>query len=124
MSLKIFLILFISSFFFGILNSKENFNSTSKKYSNQPTKLELVVVFENYNGKFKDEVISQINQMNGLKLLGYCETLNCFYMEVDATVYKSSEDAFHLIETKMKKYLPVYKEGTTSNMVITNCPRF
>lgn len=84
---------------------------------------ELIVVFENYNSKFHEEVLTQVNQINGLKIKGYCASLNCFYFDVDSIIFKSANDAFSVLEIKTKKFLPVYKEGTTSAMVVANCQR-
>lgn len=84
---------------------------------------ELVVVFESYNRKFYEEVISQISQIQGLKMKGYCESLHCFYFEIDTIIFKSTAEAFQALELKTKKFLPVFKEGTTAIMVVSNCPR-
>lgn len=84
---------------------------------------DLIVVFDNYNSKFYGEVISQVNQLEGLKMKGICESLNCFYFDVDSLIYKSLNDAFLVLESKTKKFLPVFKEGTTSTMVVSNCQR-
>lgn len=85
---------------------------------------ELVVVFDNYNGKFHEEILNQVGQINGLKLKGFCENLKCFYFEVDSNLHKTINEAFIKLESKTKKFLPVLKEGTSSEIVILNCPRF
>jgi hypothetical protein len=113
---------------FNILLIYSNFNSSStdysiKRYMNLENETELVVVFENYNSKFHDEVTTQINQINGIKSKGYCESLNCFYFELDSTVFKNSKEAFLVLESRTKKFVPVFKEGTTSAMVVLNCQR-
>ncbi len=84
---------------------------------------ELVVVFENYNRKFYGELIGHFNQIEGLKMKGYCESSNCFYLEIDTMIFKSSKEAFQVLESKTKKFLPVFKEGTTAAMVVSNCQR-
>jgi hypothetical protein len=84
---------------------------------------DLVVVFDNYNSKFYQEVVNQLNQLEGIIMKGYCESLNCFYFEIDTLIFKSTNDAFEILESKTKKFLPVFKEGTTSLMVVSNCQR-
>lgn len=119
MILKILLNIFL---LFSCFNSRSSSISLSTNliFENES---ELVVVFENYNSKFHEEVLNQINQINGLKTKGYCESLNCFYFELDPSIFKSSKDAFQALESKTKKFLPVYKDGTTSAMVVSNCQR-
>ena len=84
---------------------------------------EVIVVFEKYNSKFHQEIISEINQIHGLTIGGYCESLKCFYLQVDPLVFKTKNEVFKVLELKTKKFLPVFKEGTTSSVVITNCQR-
>ncbi len=113
---------------FNILLIFSSFNLSSMdssliRYMDFENETELVVVFENYNSKFHDEVINQINQINGIKSKGYCESLNCFYFELDSTIFKNSREAFQVLESRTKKFVPVFKEGTTSAMVVANCQR-
>lgn len=114
----LFNILLISSSF-----SASSTNARLNEYMNLENQAELVVVFENYNSKFYNEVINQINQINGIKSKGYCESLNCFYFELDSTIFKNNRDAFHVLESKTKKFVPVFKDGTTSDIVVLNCQR-
>jgi hypothetical protein len=65
---------------------------------------ELVVVFENYNSKFHPEILILVNQINGLKSKGYCESLSCFYFEVDPTIFRSQSEAFEVLESKTKRF--------------------
>ena len=85
--------------------------------------VELVVVFENYNRKFYEDLIGHFNQIECLKMKGFCESSNCFYLEIDMMIFKSAKEAFQVLESKTKKFLPVFKEGTTSVMVVSNCQR-
>lgn len=114
----LFNILLISSSF-----GTSSTNASLNGYVNLENETELVVVFENYNSKFYGEVTNQINQINGIKSKGYCESLNCFYFEFDSTIFKNSKEAFQVLESKTKKFVPVYKDGTTSAMVVFNCQR-
>lgn len=49
---------------------------------------EVIVVFEKYNSKFHYEIVSEINQINGLTIGGYCESLKCFYLQFDPLVLR------------------------------------
>jgi len=84
---------------------------------------EVIVVYEKYNSKFHHEIVSEIAQINGLTIGGYCESLKCFYFQVDPLVFKTKNEVFQVLELKTKKFSPVFKEGTTSSVVISNCQR-
>jgi hypothetical protein len=83
----------------------------------------FIVVYEKYNSKFHHEIVSEIAQINGLTIGGYCESLKCFYFQVDPLVFKTKNEVFQVLELKTKKFSPVFKEGTTSSVVISNCQR-
>jgi hypothetical protein len=117
----LFLGLYVSGF--AQDNSEVDKNASSHLFLIDQNGTDLVVVFDNYNSKFYEEVVSQVSQLEGLKMKGYCLSLNCFYFDVDKVIFKSINDAFQVLESKTKKFLPVFKEGTTSLMVVSNCQR-
>lgn len=119
--LFLFLAFIVSGFAQGNVEIDKNSQNHFTLQSNNNA--DLVVVFDNFNSKFYQEVVSQVNQLEGLKMKGYCESLNCFYFEIDTMIFKSTNDAFEILESKTKKFLPVFKEGTTSLMVVSNCQR-
>lgn len=120
------LILLLTLLSFNLYLAAKLYTTTSTNFKLrflESDSTELVVVFENYNSKFYTEIISKVEHIAGLSVKGYCETLKCFYFQVDPLVFKTESEAFQALESKTRNFLPVHKDGTTVAMVISNCPR-
>jgi len=82
---------------------------------------ELVVTFEKFSSKQREELLQSLTGINGVKVLGSCEKLRCFYFSFDPSVYVSEESAFEAIQLKTRIFQPLLKSGTTVQDVERAC---
>ena len=82
---------------------------------------ELVVTFEKFSPKQHELLISKLNEISGLKILGSCEKLHCFYFSYDTSIYQSESEVFEKIQLKTKDFQPLVKSGTSVSDVVRAC---
>lgn len=116
----------LSIVFIGILlsfqsNSKIEKQKKSIDFSNTTILPELIVIFEDLSEKEFMDLDLAIVSVNGLTLKGYCQRLKCYYFNYDDNIFKSEDQAFEALTIATKKYKPLLKTGTTSELVNQIC---
>jgi hypothetical protein len=106
---------------FGATNSFSNVSPEKEFFENTEDQGEIVIVFENLNMKLFAEFDQAITSIKGIKNTGYCQQLNCYYFSYEKSMFRSADEAYVEICKAAKNFLPIYKEGTTSEMVIKAC---
>ncbi len=82
---------------------------------------ELIVTFENLTMKQYEELDLALADIQGVKLLGYCQKQNCYYFNYDQALFKSEDEAFEALAIKTKLYQPLMKTGVTIALIQTLC---
>lgn len=117
---QILLFIFLIAISISQIAAIEIINNDKLK-SFEVTDGEIVVEFDNLSMKRITEFDTAIASIEGMKNSGFCQKLNCYYFSYDKNVFKSDSDAFDALVLKTKEYLPVFKDGTTSQMVNRAC---
>lgn len=126
MKILFFTICFIlgatSSFAVRIENLPENQLSLSTQIGDAKTN-QLVVSFERFNPKQLSDLQAKLSTIPGIKQLGFCEKMNVFYFEYDATVYRTVDQAFEAILLNTKTFQPLIKIGSSIEQVQIECTK-
>jgi hypothetical protein len=108
-------ILFFSNLLLG------NFSFSSVVDNNDPFQNEIILTFEKLSEKQFEDLDLVILNLPGIKSTGYCQKMNCYYFKYDSNLYKSREEAFHVIEIQARQFLPLLKEGVNSELINNIC---
>ncbi|MCE3296566.1 MAG: hypothetical protein K0R65_2280 [Crocinitomicaceae bacterium] len=82
---------------------------------------ELIVTFENLTMKQYEDLDNALADIQGVKMVGYCQKQNCYYFNYDRTIYKTGDEAFEALAIKTKLYHPLMKTGVTIALIQTLC---
>lgn len=82
---------------------------------------ELIVTFESLTLKQYEELDQALADIQGVKLVGYCQKQNCYYFNYDRSVHKSEDAAFEALAIKTKLYQPLLKTGVTIALIQALC---
>ena len=93
----------------------------SRKFHSENTPTEFVVTFEKFSVKQREELLSELSEIQGIKMLGSCDKLRCFYFSYDNAFFKSETEAFEAVTLKSKDFQPLLKLGTSISDVVRVC---
>ena len=93
----------------------------SHKFHSENTHTEFVVTFEKFSVKQREELLSELSEIQGIKILGSCDKLRCFYFSYDNAFFKSETEAFEAVTLKSKDFQPLLKLGTSISDVVRVC---
>ena len=93
----------------------------SGKFHSENTHAEFVVTFEKFSVKQREELLSELSEIQGIKILGSCDKLRCFYFSFDSAFFKSETEAFEAVTLKSKDFQPLIKLGTSVSDVQRVC---
>jgi hypothetical protein len=81
----------------------------------------LVVTFEKFSVKQFTELEAKIADIKGLKLMGSCSKLNCYYFSYDTSILRTENEAFDALLIGTKEYQPLLKSETSVTDVERAC---
>lgn len=81
----------------------------------------LVVTFEKFSVKQITELEAKIADIKGLKLMGSCSKLNCYYFSYDTSILRTKNEAFDALLIQTKEYQPLLKSETSVSDVERAC---
>ncbi len=93
----------------------------SRTFISEETQNEFVVTFERFSVKQREDLLSKLSEIQGIKILGSCDKLRCFYFYFDHSFFKSEAEAFEAVTSKSKDFQPLLKSGTSVSDVQRAC---